>query len=90
MATIGFGSWTEKCKPAKRVDRKSKYNSEFSPLTVYNKATSYISADGGEKKYKRRTEKEIGVRGQFTTRGDSSPLTGWTLNSNAERWTEKH
>jgi hypothetical protein len=52
----------------------------FSPLTVYNTVTVYISADGGENNLKQRTEKKIGARGQFATRDSFSfPLTVWKL-----------
>jgi hypothetical protein len=59
--------------------------------TTNNTVTGYISAGGGEKIFKKRNEKKISGRGQSSTRGiDSSPLTVWTLDSNAKRSTENN
>ena len=49
---------------------------DFSPLTVYNSVTGFISADSGESILKRMTENKIGIRRQFATRGQIiSPQT---------------
>ena len=69
-----------------RLDQADKFRStkikkmqiDFSPLTIYNTVTDYISADGGEN-LKSKNRKEIGVRGQFAALGlNSCSLTNWT------------
>ena len=69
--------------------QKTKMQIDFSPLTVYNSVTNYTPLTMKKRNLKSGTEKKIGFRGQFATRGHNSPsLTIWTLDSNTKRSTK--